>query len=181
VIDAGEWVTRTCVVFINATTHPDPLCPTSVGSTLQQQGEGGGARGGELRVVVAVPSEHQCVPPRRCHPIHIAAPPQACPSCAPMRKSHRASVCTCMIHAKGRIKRCNKSVQPQCTARTSLWLATGGIADIGGIDRMGTPPRFPSRTCKTSQNVEDGPILRSPHTGRLGALADLVSRVPAQT
>jgi hypothetical protein len=45
VIDAGERVTRTCVVFINATTHPDPLCPTSVGSTLQQQGEGGGGEG----------------------------------------------------------------------------------------------------------------------------------------
>ena len=27
-------MTRPCVVFINATTHPGPLCPTGIGSTL---------------------------------------------------------------------------------------------------------------------------------------------------
>ena len=36
---------QTCVVFINAITHSDPLCPTSVGSNPQQQGEGGGGEG----------------------------------------------------------------------------------------------------------------------------------------
>eukprot|EP01047_Picozoa_sp_COSAG01_P067909 COSAG01_NODE_9693_length_2366_cov_1.606167_3_plen_122_part_00 len=52
------------VVFINTTTHPDPLCPTSVGSSPQQQGEGGAeARGSEFRAMMAVLSEHQCVPP----------------------------------------------------------------------------------------------------------------------
>ena len=119
-------MTRTCMVFINATTHPDPLCHTSVGSTLQQQGKGGGARGSELRAVVAVLSEHQCIPPprRTSHP-YATAPPQACPSCAPMRKSHRASVCTCMIH----VKRAKKTLQHVSTATvhsTNQPLARGG-------------------------------------------------------
>eukprot|EP01049_Picozoa_sp_SAG25_P008675 SAG25_NODE_802_length_5262_cov_30.348441_2_plen_54_part_00 len=53
-------MTRSCVVFINTTTHPDPLCPTSVGSNPQLgRGKAGGARGSELRAVVAVLSEHQ--------------------------------------------------------------------------------------------------------------------------